>query len=69
VNLPADVARCPGQPRLVKEGEWPFPAEDPDCAKCARRVQGIADYMSGACVAWMSAPKAYPCVERLEVRK
>lgn len=67
--LPADVARCPGQPHQVPEGEWPFPARNPECLGCARRTEGIRDYMAGAAVAWMEAPKQWPCPDRLEPKK
>lgn len=68
--LPPEIARCPGRDREVKEGDWPFPSGDPACVKCARRVAGIADYMSGAAVTWMEqAPKGEPCPERLGMKK
>jgi hypothetical protein len=67
--LPADVARCPGQEREVKDGEWPFPSQQPYCIGCARRTEGIRDYVAGAKVAWMSAPKEVPCPEMLETKK
>jgi hypothetical protein len=67
--LPAEIARCPGQPREVKSGEWPFPSQQQDCLGCARRTEGIRDYIAGAKVAWMEAPKDVPCPERLEPKK
>lgn len=69
MNLPADVARCPGQERQVKEGEWPFPSQQPYCAHCARRTEGIRDYIAGANVTWMLPPQEVPCPELLEPKK
>jgi hypothetical protein len=62
MSLPADIARCPGV-------DWdPFGVE-PHCLDCARRTEGIRDYMAGARVVWMEAPLVMPCPERLEPKK
>lgn len=62
MSLPNDVARCSGK-------DWdPFGVE-PDCLDCARRLEGIRDYVAGAPVAWMEPPKESPCPERLEPKQ
>lgn len=60
--LPADVARCPGD-------MWPGSAQRPECVDCARRTEGVRDYMTSAKVAWMEPPAAIPCPERLEPKQ
>lgn len=69
MTLPASVARCPGLQR--PQGEWPFPGQHPDCLRdCARRRQGIADYMAGEQVVWMEPPKEPgPCGEILRAKR
>jgi hypothetical protein len=62
VSLPRDIARCPGE-------MWPVFGHQPPCIDCARRTEGIRDYMAGAKVAWMEPPKETPCQERLEPKK
>jgi hypothetical protein len=69
MTLSPAIPRCPGQPRKVAPSEWPFPSQSPECFGCARRTQGIADYMAGADVAWMEAPNVTPCPERLGMKK
>jgi hypothetical protein len=63
MSLPREIARCPG----MRGEAWPFPRQD--CLGCARRTEGIRDYMLGAAVAWMEPPKEAPCPERLEPKK
>lgn len=63
MTLPATVARCPGQQH--PPGAWPFPRLGDSCINCERRRQGIADYMAGANVEWMTAPMQTPCPEIL----
>jgi hypothetical protein len=65
MTLPSSVARCPGQITANVTDAWPFPREMPDCLTCARRTQGIADYMAGAKVEWMKPPLETPCPEKL----
>lgn len=63
MSLPADIHRCIG--RGTAEGQ-----PDGDCLKCARRQQGIADYMAGVDrVWWMQPPTGDPCPEFLEPKK
>lgn len=62
MSLPADIARCPGE-------MWPGFGHQPQCIDCARRTEGISDYMAGAKVAWMEPPKETPCPERLEPKQ
>lgn len=70
MTLPPSVPRCPGKLREVQAGEWPFPPLQEDCLlRCARRRQGIADYMAGAKVEWMNPPKESPCPELLEPKR
>jgi hypothetical protein len=58
VMLPLSVERCPGKPADTT----PF-----ECWNCARRQQGIADYMAGEKgVVWMEPGEEAPCPERLE---
>lgn len=73
MTLPLSIPRCPGMPR-EQAAEWPFPPHEgearirvsPDCLMdCARRRQGIADFMAGEPVTWMEPPKAGPCSEQL----
>lgn len=67
MSLPTSVARCPGMP---KPEAWPFPGQQPDCLMdCARRRQGIADFMAGAPVTWMEPPKSGPCDEQLRPKR
>lgn len=65
MTLPASVARCPGQQRQHQGSDWPFPVQADSCEHCARRRQGITDYMAGARVEWMTPPSATPCPEQL----
>jgi hypothetical protein len=70
VSLPNDIARCPGQTVPAgPEAAWPFPERREDCLGCARRTEGIRDYLAGARVAWMHAPQEFPCSEKLEPKK
>lgn len=70
MSLPATIARCPGQNSDAPAGEWPFPRQQQDCLmQCARRRQGIADYMAGEKVTWMAAPAEVPCPEMLRAEK
>lgn len=59
MTLPADIHRCRGYG--TAEGQ-----PDSDCLGCARRVDGISDYMAGRRVLWMAPPTEKPCSERLE---
>jgi hypothetical protein len=43
-----------------------IPAE---CQECARRSEGVRDYMAGADVVWMVPPGKVPCPDRLEPKK
>jgi hypothetical protein len=65
MSLPADIARCPGIPCTNALG-WTTHHE---CVNCARRTEGIRDYMAGANVAWMEPPTEAPCPERLEPKR
>jgi hypothetical protein len=73
MSLPANIERCPGRRREVKPGEWPFPSLEQDCIDCARRREGIADYMAGAGVQWMTPPTPMLdgtiCAERLAYKR
>lgn len=62
VMLPNDIARCPGYG--TDKGQ-----PDAACLDCARRTEGLRDYMAGSVVAWMDAPKETPCPMRLEPAK
>ena len=68
MTLPASIERCPGrQPQA-----WPFPGTQQanPCDDCARRRQGIADYMAGANVAWFDKPPSEtPCPEQLKPKR
>lgn len=67
MSLPASIHRCPGMPTPQA---WPFPGQQPDCLmECARRRQGIADYMAGVPVLWMQPPKETPCAEILRPKE
>lgn len=71
MSLPASVARCPGQTVSAEaQPVWPFPREHQDCLmECARRRQGIVDYMAGQQVVWMRAPLETPCPEILRAKR
>lgn len=60
--LPADVHRCVG---IGTEQGQPLA----DCLDCARRQEGIADYMAGRRVLWMAPRKEQPCPEQLLPKK
>lgn len=60
--LPADIHRCIGQGTAQGEPRL-------DCLDCARRKQGIADYMAGVRCWWMEPPTQQPCPEFMEERK
>ena len=61
--LPPTILRCPGEMHMASVTQ---PA---DCRACARRTEGIRDYMTGAEVEWMLPPGVVPCPERLEAKK
>lgn len=65
--LPAEIARCPGE--MYVPPTLDFACLPDECLHCARRIEGIADYMSGAKVVWMLPPGTTPCSERLEPKK
>jgi hypothetical protein len=61
--LPAEIARCPGK-------VWPPFGNEQECIDCARRTEGVRDYMQGARVVWLDRPPAeVPCQERLEPKR
>jgi len=62
--LPADVARCHGFTWVP--GAHDYACILPECVSCARRLEAVRDYVSGAPVRWMEPPKVTPCPERLE---
>ena len=62
MTLPADIARCPG---YVAGHRFP----DEECVTCARRIEGVRDYIGGHRVAWMDPPQERPCPARLEQKK
>lgn len=62
MTLAMDIPRCRGYG--TAEGQ-----PDSDCLGCARRVDGISDYMAGREVLWMAPPTAKPCPEMLEAKK
>jgi hypothetical protein len=67
MNLARDIARCPGEMYVPPTMDFAcLPAE---CKDCERRTQGIADYMAGADVAWMTPPGKVPCPMRMEPKK
>lgn len=61
MDLPRDVARCPGRPG----------ANVPDeCFRCARRSQAVADYIGGVQgLVWMEPIAEMPCSERLVTKQ
>ncbi|HYF37577.1 MAG TPA: hypothetical protein VD994_19905 [Prosthecobacter sp.] len=65
--LPADVARCPGEMYVPPTMDFACMADE--CMGCARRTEGVRDYMAGASVTWMTPPGKVPCPERLEPKK
>jgi hypothetical protein len=67
VSLPADIARCPGE--MYVPPTMDFACMSSECNDCARRTEGVRDYMAGAQVAWMVPPGKVPCPERLEPKK
>lgn len=67
MNLPRDIARCPGD--MYVPPTMDFVCLPADCQSCARRTAGIADYMAGADVVWMLPPGKVPCPDRLEPKK
>lgn len=67
MNLPRDIARCPGEMYVAPAMD--FACLPDECMRCARRIQGIADYMSGADVTWMTPTGETPCPDRLEPKK
>jgi hypothetical protein len=62
--LPADIARCPGEMYVPPTLDFFCQAEE--CRTCARRNEGIRDYIAGADVTWMLPPGKVPCPHRLE---
>ncbi len=64
MTLPADIARCYGVFIDSKDGE----TCRLECVDCARRIQGIHDYVNGAVVWWMEPNKETPCPERMEYK-
>jgi hypothetical protein len=65
MNLPRDIARCHGISHDSPGGV----ITHQDCIDCARRVEGIADYMAGEAVVWMEPPKETPCGDRLAYKR
>jgi hypothetical protein len=65
--LPPTVARCPGEMYVPPTME--FACLPDECMGCARRMEGIRDYMSGAAVEWMTPAGKTPCPDRLEPKK
>lgn len=64
MSLPRDIARCPGEMYIPPTMDFAcMPAE---CQECARRSEGVRDYMAGADVVWMVPPGKAPCPDRLE---
>lgn len=62
--LPADIARCRGW--LTSDAK----TTADQCVNCARRLEGIYDYLHGNAVAWLEQPpEAEPCPEKLEPKK
>jgi hypothetical protein len=62
MTLPADIARCIG---VGTDQGQPLS----DCLSCARRQDGISDYMAGRRVLWMAPRTQQPCPEFLEPKK
>jgi hypothetical protein len=65
--LPRDIARCPGEMYVPPEGQ--VAALSDECQNCARRTEGVRDYMGGAPVAWMTPPGETPCQMKLEPKQ
>jgi hypothetical protein len=62
--LPNDVARCPGE--MYVPMTMDFACLPDQCVDCARRIEGIRDYIGAAPVVWMTPPGKVPCPMRLE---
>lgn len=64
--LPADVTRCIG---VWQETAYGLSVRA-DCIECARRVEGIGDYVQGRSVPWFDpVPQETPCPHRMEAAK
>jgi hypothetical protein len=60
MTLPLSVERCPGKPADTTPQE---------CFTCARRMQGISDYVNAVPgVVWMEPGEETPCAERLQAK-
>jgi len=61
MTLPADIARCMGIWTDTDSGK----AVRSDCIDCARRIEGIGDYVQGRAVQWIVGPvQETPCPYR-----
>jgi hypothetical protein len=59
--LPLVIERCPGKPADTTPQE---------CFTCARRQQGISDYVDGVRgVVWMEPGEITPCPDRLAAKE
>lgn len=65
--LPPNVPRCPGE--MYVPMTLDFACLPDECLGCARRTEGVRDYMAGAQVEWMTPPGKVPCPDRLEPKK
>lgn len=65
MSLPKDIARCPGD--IYIPPTMDFACLSAECQECARRSEGIRDYMAGADVVWMVPPERMPCENRIPV--
>lgn len=63
MNLPSHIERCHGFTYLPDTMDSGFIL--PQCLDCARRLEGVRDYIAGADVAWMEPPREQPCSEKL----